>query len=350
MQILQEENEMSGKYDVIVIGAGPGGYVAAIKAAKLGLKTAIIEERRAGGTCLNRGCIPAKAMIHASSLYREMKEAERFGVSASDVTYDYGKIVAYKEETTDKLVQGVEQLLKANGVDVYEGKGTLLEEKKVRIQKKVEDEEDSTIAESTADDTVIEGENIILASGSKPLILPIPGMDNERVLTSDALFAMKEAPKSLIIIGGGVISVEFATVYASLECKITILEAMPKLVPNMDKEISQNLKMILKKRGIDIHTSAAVQGVTVEGETCTCHYIEKEKEQEVTAEYVLCAVGRCPNTDGLFGENVKPDMERGRVLVNENFESSIPGVYAIGDLIFGAQLAHAASVQGMVVA
>ena len=328
---------MSGKYDVVVIGAGPGGYVAAIKAAKLGLKTAIIEERRAGGTCLNRGCIPAKAMIHASSLYREMQEAERFGISASDVTYDYGKIVAYKEETTDKLVQGVEQLLKANGVDVYDGKGTLLEEKKVRIRKEQED-------------VVLEGENIILASGSKPLILPIPGMDSERVLTSDALFAMKEAPKSLIIIGGGVISVEFATVYANLGCKITILEAMPKLVPNMDKEISQNLKMILKKRGIDIHTSAAVQGVTTEDAICTCHYIEKDQEQEVTADYVLCAVGRCPNTDGLFGENVKPDMERGRVLVNANFESSIPGVYAIGDLIFGVQLAHAASAQGIVVA
>lgn len=328
---------MSGKYDVVVIGAGPGGYVAAIKAAKLGLKTAIIEERRAGGTCLNRGCIPAKAMIHASSLYREMQEAERFGISASDVTYDYGKIVAYKEETTDKLVQGVEQLLKANGVDVYDGKGTLLEEKKVRIRKEQED-------------VLIEGENIILASGSKPLILPIPGMDSERVLTSDALFALKEAPKSLIIIGGGVISVEFATVYANLGCKITILEAMPKLVPNMDKEISQNLKMILKKRGIDIHTSAAVQGVTTEDGTCTCHYIEKDREQEVTADYVLCAVGRCPNTDGLFGENVKPDMERGRVLVNANFESSIPGVYAIGDLIFGVQLAHAASAQGIVVA
>ena len=328
---------MSGKYDVVVIGAGPGGYVAAIKAAKLGLKTAIIEERRAGGTCLNRGCIPAKAMIHASSLYREMQEAERFGISASDVTYDYGKIVAYKEETTDKLVQGVEQLLKANSVDVYEGKGTLLEEKKVRIRKEQED-------------VVLEGENIILASGSKPLILPIPGMDSERVLTSDALFAMKEAPKSLIIIGGGVISVEFATVYANLGCKITILEAMPKLVPNMDKEISQNLKMILKKRGIDIHTSAAVQGVTTEDGACTCHYIEKDQEEEVTADYVLCAVGRCPNTDGLFGENVKPDMERGRVLVNANFESSIPGVYAIGDLIFGVQLAHAASAQGIVVA
>ena len=234
-------------------------------------------------------------------------------------------------------MQGVEQLLKANGVDVYDGKGTLLEEKKVRIRKEQEE-------------VVLEGENIILASGSKPLILPIPGMDSERVLTSDALFAMKEAPKSLIIIGGGVISVEFATVYANLGCKITILEAMPKLVPNMDKEISQNLKMILKKRGIDIHTSAAVQGVTTEDGTCTCHYIEKDQEQEVTADYVLCAVGRCPNTDGLFGKNVKPDMERGRVLVNANFESSIPGVYAIGDLIFGVQLAHAASAQGIVVA
>ena len=160
--------------------------------------------------------------------------------------------------------------------------------KKVRIQKKVEDEEDSTIAESTADDTVIEGENIILASGSKPLILPIPGMDSERVLTSDALFAMKEAPKSLIIIGGGVISVEFATVYASLECKITILEAMPKLVPNMDKEISQNLKMILKKRGIDIHTSAAVQGVTVEGRDL---YLSLYRERKGTGSNSrVCAV------------------------------------------------------------
>ena len=330
---------MSEKYDVVVIGAGPGGYVAAIKSAKLGMRTAIIEEKRAGGTCLNRGCIPAKAMIHASSLYREIKEAEKFGISAADVTYDYGKIVAYKEETTNKLVQGVEQLLKANGVDVYEGKGMLLEERKVQICKKISGEK-----------TVIEGEHIILATGSKPLILPIPGMDNERVLTSDALFAMKEAPKSLVIIGGGVISVEFATVYANLGCKVTILEAMPKLVPNMDKEISQNLKMILKKRGIDIHTSAAVQNVTVEDNICTCHYIEKEKERGVSADYVLCAVGRCPNTDGLFGEAAQPAMERGRVLVNENFESSIPGVYAIGDLTFGAQLAHAASAQGSVVA
>ena len=159
---------MGERFDLVVIGAGPGGYVAAVKAAKEGLRTAIVEERRVGGTCLNRGCIPAKAMIHASSLYREMKEGERFGVLASEISYDYGKILAYKEETTDKLCQGVEQLL----------------------------------------------------------------------------FRLKEEPKSLVIIGGGVISVEFASVYADLGCKVTIVEALSRLVPNMDKEISQNLKMI----------------------------------------------------------------------------------------------------------
>lgn len=324
---------MSEKFDVVVIGAGPGGYVAAIKSAKLGMKTAVIEEREVGGTCLNRGCIPAKAMIHASTLYREIKEADRFGISASDVTYDFEKILEYKEQTTGQLVQGVEQLLQANGVTRYYGKGTLFEGKKVKI---TGNEEQS-----------VEAENVILASGSKPLILPIRGMDLPRVLTSDELFKLSEVPKSLVIIGGGVISVEFATVYSALGSKVTILEAMPRLVPNMDKEIAQNLKLILKKRGVESHTSAAVQGVHMEGDTCVCTFVEKEKEQTVEAEYVLCAVGRCPNTDGLFAEGAAPDMERGRVLVNDKFESSIPGVYAIGDLIFGAQLAHAASAQGI---
>ena len=327
---------MSEKFDVVVIGAGPGGYVAAIKSAKLGMKTAVIEEREVGGTCLNRGCIPAKAMIHASTLYREIKEADRFGISASDVTYDFEKILEYKEQTTGQLVQGVEQLLQANGVTRYYGKGTLFEGKKVKI--------------TGNEEQFVEAENVILASGSKPLILPIRGMDLPRVLTSDELFKLSEVPKSLVIIGGGVISVEFATVYSALGSKVTILEAMPRLVPNMDKEIAQNLKLILKKRGVESHTLAAVQGVHMEGDTCVCTFVEKEKEQTVEAEYVLCAVGRCPNTDGLFAEGAAPDMERGRVLVNDKFESSIPGVYAIGDLIFGAQLAHAASAQGIVVA
>ncbi|MGN1165011.1 MAG: dihydrolipoyl dehydrogenase [Lachnospiraceae bacterium] len=328
---------MGEKFDVIVVGAGPGGYVAAIKAAKAGLSTAIVENRRVGGTCLNRGCIPAKAMVHASSIYHEMQNAEQFGVSASEVTYDYGKIVSYKEETTEKLCQGIEQLLKGNSVKILAGKGTLEQNRIVRV-KNDESEE------------CYEADQVILAAGSKPLILPIPGLDLPGVLTSDELFKLTEMPESLVIIGGGVISVEFASVYANLGCKVTIVEAMPRLIPNMDKEISQNLKMILKKRGIDIHTSASVQRVEQEGDQYTCVFLEKEKEIRASAQYVLCAIGRCPNTDGLFGEGVEPEMERGRVVVDKDFKTSIEGVYAIGDLVKGMQLAHLASAQGVCVA
>lgn len=328
---------MGQHYDVMVIGAGPGGYVAAIRAAKLGLHVAVVEEDRAGGTCLNRGCIPAKAMIHAAETYRFAREADQFGVETGRVSFDYGKILAYKEETTDALVQGVEQLLAGNGVDRLAGKGTLLAGKKVRVTTEEKEE-------------VYAADHIILAAGSKPLLLPIPGMDLPGVLTSDGLFRLQECPESLAIIGGGVISVEFATAFAGLGTKVTILEALPRLVPNLDKEISQNLKMILKKRGVDIHTSASVQEVAEEDGRYVLRFTEKEKEQEVSARYVLCAVGRVPNTDGLFAEDALPDMERGRVLVDEKFETSIPGVYAIGDLIFGMQLAHTASAQGTVVA
>lgn len=328
---------MGERFDVIVIGAGPGGYVAAIKCAKAGLRTAIVENRRVGGTCLNRGCIPAKAMIHASSLYREMQEAEKFGVSAERITFDYEKIVSYKEETTEKLCRGIEQLLKGNGVTILFGKGSLEQGRKVKVTGEESEE-------------YYDAEHVILAAGSKPVILPIPGLELPGVLTSDELFRLKEMPESLVIIGGGVISVEFASVYANLGCKVTIVEAMPRLIPNMDKEISQNLKMILKKRGIDIHTSASVQRVEQEGELYTCVFTEKEKEVKVSARYVLCAIGRCPNIEGLFGEGAEPEMERGRVVVDEKFQSSIEGVYAIGDLVKGLQLAHLASAQGMYVA
>lgn len=332
---------MEGQFDLIVIGAGPGGYVAAIKAAKLGLRTAVVENRDIGGTCLNRGCIPAKAMIHASSLYREMQHCAEFGICASDVTCDYGKILAYKEETTQQLVQGIEQLLKANGVTVVRGTGTLLSEN---------GEEKEVLVSSGDGEQRYKASNVLLASGSKPLKIPIPGIELPGVITSDELFRMEEPPQSMVIIGGGVISVEFATVYAALGSRVTILEAMPRIVPNMDKEISQNLKMIMKKRGIEIHTSASVQAVEQDGDEYRCRYVEKEKEQEAKGDCVLCAVGRCANMDGLFAEGAAPEIERGRVTVDADFETSIPHVYAIGDLIGGAQLAHAASAQGIAVA
>lgn len=328
---------MENQFDLIVIGAGPGGYVCAIKAAKLGLRTAIVEKDRPGGTCLNKGCIPAKAMLHASGLYHEILHGEEFGIKADGVTVDFEKVLSYKEDTTNRLVQGVEQLLKANGVTRLEGKGVLLPDCRVEVQKDGENQ-------------IYQGKSVVLAAGSRPVVLPIPGMDLPQVLTSDELFKLRHIPESLVIIGGGVISVEFATIYASFGSKVTILEAMPRLVPNMDKEISQNLKMILKKRGVDIHTSAAVQSVEQEGGLCTCRFEEKGKAFAVSGQYVLCAVGRRPDTEGLFGEGAVPDMERGRILVDDGFATSLPGVYAIGDMIPGVQLAHAASAQGIAVA
>ncbi len=326
---------MSDKFDLIIIGAGPGGYVAAIRAAQKGLNVAVIECGRAGGTCLNRGCIPTKAMIHASSLYREMQEGGRFGVTAEGVSYDYGKIVEYKQETVDTLVGGVEQLLKSNKVTFIEGKGTLMQPV------------DGVNAVSVGGEVYL-ADNVILASGSKPASLPIEGADLPHVVNSDGLFELDHAPESLVIIGGGVIGVEFATVFSNLGSTVTILEALPKILDNFDKEISQNLKMILKKRGVDIHTSAMVKSFADNGDgTVTAVYEEKEKERAASGEYILVAAGRRPVTEGLFAEGAEPEMNGRYVKVDENFRTSIPGVYAIGDLTGGIQLAHAASVHGI---
>lgn len=339
---VEEEDRRGGEcmeqhFELIVVGGGPGGYVAAIKAAKLGITTALIEEHRVGGTCLNRGCIPAKAMIHAAAVYQQAKHGETFGVLADEVRYDYDKILKYKEDTTDQLVQGVEQLLKANNVTRISGRGRLLPDRKVEVT-------------SGEEKQIYEADKILLATGSKPIVLPIPGMELPGVLTSDELFALREAPKSMVIIGGGVISVELATAFADLDCKITILEAMPRLVPGLAKDVSQNLKMLLKKKGMEIHTSAAVQSVEQTENGYACRYVEKDKEQIAEGQYILCAVGRKPNTDGLFAEGVQPELERDRVVVDDKFRTSLEGVYAIGDLIKGLQLAHLASAQGVVVA
>ena len=233
---------MADIFDLVIIGAGPGGYVAAIKGAKLGLSVAVVENREVGGTCLNRGCIPAKAMIHASRLYREMKEGGQFGIFAENVRYEYDKILEYKEGTSGSLRQGVEQLFKANNVTLVKGTGTLQADKTVLV----------TGCEGEEESRVLKGTHVLLASGSKPMNLPIEGLELPGVLTSDGLLGLQHAPESLLIIGGGVIGAEFASVFSSLGIRVTIVEALPRLLANLDKDISQNLKMILKKRGIKI--------------------------------------------------------------------------------------------------
>ena len=326
------------KYDVAIIGGGPAGYTAAEKAAAGGLSTVLFEKNALGGVCLNEGCVPTKTLLYSAKVFDTIKHAPKYAVSAENPAFDFPKIIARKNKVVKKLTAGIRMKMKENGVEVVSGEAEI----KGRAA-------DGTITIASGE-AVYEAANLLICTGSETVIPPIPGLAETEYWTSREALLSKELPTSLVIIGGGVISVEFATVYSALGSKVTILEAMPRLVPNMDKEIAQNLKLILKKRGVESHTSAAVQGVHMEGDTCVCTFVEKEKEQTVEAEYVLCAVGRCPNTDGLFAEGAAPDMERGRVLVNDKFESSIPGVYAIGDLIFGAQLAHAASAQGIVVA
>ncbi len=323
---------METRFDLIVIGGGPGGYMAAIRAARLGMRTALVEESRVGGTCLNRGCIPTKAMLHAASLLREIQAGAQFGILASEPRCDYGRLVEYREETVNQLVQGVEQLLKANGVTVLAGRGTLLPGRQVAV-------------EGTAEP--YQAEHILLAAGSQPAMLPLPGMDLPGVVNSDGLFRLTELPQSLTIIGGGVIGVEFATAFSALGCQVTILEALPRLVANMDREISQNLKLILKKRGIDIHTSASVQRVEEGADGLACYFLEGEKELSAVSQKVLCAVGRRPCSEGLFAPGAEPELNRGRVVVDGAFRTSLEGVYAIGDLTGGMQLAHLASAQGV---
>lgn len=332
---------MCKKFDLVVIGAGPGGYVAAIKAAKSGMHVAVVESIRVGGTCLNRGCIPAKAMIHASSLYEEMhSEAELVGLKAENVTFDYSKIVEYKQGTTDELVSGIEGLLEGNGIARFDGRGTLEKDGSVTVRLKEADDEGNEVIN-------LEAGKVLLATGSVPSLIPIPGIDLKGVVTSDGVFALSNMPESMVIIGGGVIGVEFATVYANLGAKVTIVEALPRILQNMDKEISQNLKMIFKKKGIDIHTGASVKSIEKTDEGLCVNYEEKNKPAQATGRLVICAAGRKPNIEGLFGEGVEIEMDGKFIAVNDRFETSIPNVYAIGDIIKGTQLAHAASAYGI---
>ena len=335
------------RYDLIIIGGGPGGYVAAIRAARAGLDTALIEKDRLGGTCLNRGCIPAKAMIHASEVYKQTLEAERFGVHVKGASYDYGRILEYKQETIDQLVGGIENLLKANGVDVIDGTGKLISSECRAHRIQVVGDPGSQTSDDGSDTMELTADNVVLATGSRPAQLPVPGAEHERVLDSDGLFALEHAPHSLVIIGGGVIGVEFATVFSNLGCKVTIIEALPKILDNFDKEISQNLKMILKKRGVDIHCGATVREIRKNADDAlTCVFTEKENASEVTAEYILCATGRSPVIDGAIDEGLI--SSDGRFLtVDENCMTSVSGIYAIGDITGGIQLAHAASAQGI---
>lgn len=322
------------KYDLIVIGAGPGGYPAAVAAANMGKKTAIIENRELGGTCLNRGCIPTKTLLHTSELYHRLKDAEKIGLGLSGAVVDMHRLQERKTEVILSLREGISKLLKQNKVELYQGTGMITDAHKVNLRK-----EDGEVLE-------LEAEYILAAVGSTPAMPPIPGANLLNVVDSDALLEKKELYERLLVIGGGVIGMEFATIYSDFGRQVTVIEAMDRILPGMDKEISQNLKMILKKRGVDIHTGAKVTSI-LEKEGCLCCIIEeKGTESEIKADGILIAAGRHANTGGLFAENLQVQMDRGNIIVDEHFRTNISGVYAIGDAIGGIQLAHMAAAEG----
>ena len=321
-------------YQLLIIGAGPGGYVAALHAAKRGLRTAVIENREVGGTCLNRGCIPTKTLLHSSEIIAGINGGEKVGVGAERVHFDMSAIFARKREVSAKLSGGIEGMFRAAKVDLLRGTGTVTGSGTVKF-----------VGEEG--EKVITAERILLATGSVPARPPIPGLELSGVLTSDELLeGCDHLYDSLVIIGGGVIGVEFATFYADLGCKVTIIEGLDRLLPNMDRELGQNLSMILKKHGVDVYTNSLVANVEQDGDALKVNFTNKDKALSVSGEAVLCAIGRRPYTEGLFADGVGVEMNGRSIRVDENYETSLPGVYAIGDVSSKIQLAHVASAQG----
>lgn len=317
-------------YDLIVIGAGPGGYEAAFEAVKFGMKTAIVERDLVGGTCLNRGCIPTKAIMRSAELFNEMKDASSIGVNASGLTADLDKILERKNEVLTTLRDGILSMIKKNKIDLLEGTGKVTGAHSV----------DVSGSEYTS-------KFILVATGSHPFVPPIPGAALEGVITSDDLLELGGTPvDDLVIIGGGAIGIEFATIYNDLGTHVTVIEALDRLIPTMDKELGRSLKMNLTKKGVEVHTAAKVDKIDSADGRLTCTFTEKDKQETIAADKILISTGRRANTEGLFADEFAELLDRGRLTVDANGQTACPSIYGIGDAIGGILLAHVATAEG----
>lgn len=323
------------EFDLIVIGSGPGGYVAAIRAAQYGLKTAVVERRDVGGTCLNRGCIPTKALLHASTLYRaSQKEFAEIGLSGQN-GLDWAQLHARKLAVVEKLRGGTEALLKGNKVEIVRGTGTLEKDGSVHV------------CLNEGGDCTLRAKNVLLASGSEPDIPATPGFDLPGVISSDDILEGVPAEvRRIAILGGGVIGCEFAAFYNDIGAEVELIVTSPRILRKMDKDLAMQLNSVFKRSSIKITLNTSVNAITKEADGLHLKLDTKGREGETVADTVLVAKGRKPYLEGLLGEGVELEMNRKFVKVNENFETSLPGVYAIGDLIGGMQLAHEAEAEG----
>lgn len=326
------------RFDLIVIGSGPGGYVAAIRAAQLGMAVACVEDEKLGGVCLNIGCIPTKAMLTSAFLVNEMKEAEKHGIHAKDVTFDLAPAQERSRGVAEQMAKGIGFLFKKNKVTHLQGYGRLQGKGKVEVEG----------ADGTK--SVYEATNIIVATGSRPRDLPVLKADEDRIWSSTGALMQKKAPATLLIVGAGAIGMEFADVYAAYGTKVTIVEALDRILPLEDAEISKFMERTYKKRGIDIHTSARFEKAEILKDGVNVTFKDaKGTAHEIKVEYVLSAVGRVPNSQGLGLEKagVKVD-DKGFVVVDDQLRTNVEGIFAIGDVAGHQLLAHKASHEGIV--
>jgi len=326
------------KYDVIVIGGGPGGYVASIRCAQMGLHTACIEGRDTlGGTCLNVGCIPSKALLHAShQLHEAEHNFEKMGLIAKPPSVDWAKMQNYKTETIDANTKGIEFLFKKNKIDHLKGWASISAPGKVQINK-----------------TTYEAKNIIIASGSEPSTIPNVEIDEKIIVSSTGALSLSKIPKTMTVIGAGVIGLELGSVYARLGTKVTIIEYLNHITPGMDTEVQKTFQRILKKQGISFIMGAAVQSAIKSKSVGKVHYkLNKDDSlHEIDGDIVLVATGRKPNTNGLGLDKLNIELtERGQIKTDSRWQTNIPSIYAIGDVIEGPMLAHKAEDEGMAVA
>lgn len=318
------------KYDVLILGGGPGGYVAAIRAAQLGKKTAVIENRAIGGTCLNRGCIPTKAILSSAEVFENLLHAEDFGLSAENISFDLEKINKRKEDVVSRLVKGIEFVMKKRDIDIIRGEGKITGENEI-----------------TVNDEKYTGEKMIIASGSEPLELSFLGIDHKRVITSDDALKLTEYPKEIVIIGGGVVGIEFAAIFNSFGSKVTIVEMLDNILMPVDSEIRKKFTITLKKRKIKILTSSKVEKIDKNEEKIV---LSLDNGKKLETDMVLVSIGRKLNTDNIGLENIDIEMNGKAVKTNGYMQTSKPHIYAIGDITGDWQLAHAASKQGVIAA
>ena len=322
--------------NVVIIGGGPGGYVAAIKAAHLGLKAVLVEKDKLGGVCLNKGCIPTKSLISTAEVLNHIQRAGEFGIQVKDYSFDFTAIMKRKDLITRRLSSGVEQLMKANQVRVVRGEGQIVEPGTVEI------------LDADGQKEIIKTKNIIIATGSSVMKLPIPGLDVEGVITSDEALSLSELPSRMIIIGGGVVGIEFAGIFRALGVEVTVVEMLPRILLPIDEEIARRLTMNLKKKGIEILTDCKVKEIKKNNQNLEVLVSTSEGEKKLETEKVLLAAGRVPELGNIDVQGLDIELDGRSIKVDEKMRTNIFGIYAVGDVVGKIMLAHVASREGIV--